>query len=66
MGGVAGELPLRCEALVSRSNIWLKERLNCRNSGSTSSVDLHVRQIVQLYLLHLRHEASAGVSVPGR
>ena len=64
MGGVSGELPLGCEALVQPLQHLVEGVAELPEFRQHLFRDLHVRQIVGLYLFHLRHEGPQRSQCP--
>ena len=61
MGGVAGELPLGGKGVVQPLQHLVEGAAQLLELRKHIFVDLHIRQIVQLHLLHLRGKAAQGL-----
>ena len=61
MGGVAGKLPLGGKGVVEPLKHLVKGLAELPELRQDVLVDLHVRQIVHLHLLHLRGKAVQGL-----
>ena len=64
MGGVSGELPLGCEALVQPLQHLVEGVAELPEFRQYLLCDLHIRQVVGLHLFHLRHEGPQGSQRP--